>query len=194
MAKKKVKAIIFDCFGVLTIDAQQSYYDRFTREQSHEFYNMNQMRDHGYLDQDSYFIGVSRLSGDPVEKVRSHFLENHHLNEELLDFIRAELKSSYKIGMLSNMGRGWIDDFFGAQLLEDVFDAVVLSGEEGITKPDRLMYERTAERLGVEPEACIMVDDIEGNCTGAREVGMQAILFEDTPQTIRALKQKLYMA
>lgn len=176
-----MKAIIFDCFGVLTLNAHHRYNERFTEEQGHEFHDLNQMRDHGFLDQEGYFVALSRLSGESVEEVREHFTKNYHLNTELLYYIRTTLKPKYKIGMLSNMGREWIQDIFTKKDLE-LFDVIVLSGEEGVTKPNPLMYERVAERLDVAPEECVMVDDLERNCAGARDVGMRAVLFETTRQ------------
>lgn len=183
-----IKAIIFDCFGVLTMNAHQHYNDMFTEEQGQEFHNLNLMRDHGHIDKETYFAEMSRLSGESVEEVRRHFTENYHINTELLEYIRTTLRPKYKIGMLSNMGREWVQDIFSAGELT-LFDAIVLSGDEGIAKPDPLIYERTAERLGVAPEECVMMDDMERNCTGAREVGMQAILFETTTQTREKLTE-----
>lgn len=181
-----IKAIIFDCFGVLTVNAHQHYNERFTEEQGHEFHDLNQMRDHGFLDQEGYFTALSRLSGDSVEDVREHFTKNYHLNTELLEYIRTILKPKYKIGMLSNMGREWIQDIFTEEDLA-LFDTIVLSGEEGVTKPNPLMYERAAERLDVAPEECVMVDDMERNCAGARNVGMRAVLFDTTQRAVEIL-------
>ena len=69
-----------------------------------------------------------------------------------------------------------------------LFDVVVLSGREGIRKPDPEIYLLTAGRLGVPPEACVFVDDIPANVDGAREVGMAALLHRDPAITIRKLE------
>ena len=52
-----------------------------------------------------------------------------------------------------------------------------VSCELGVRKPDREAYLRPARALGVEPAACLFVDDREANCAGAEAVGMSAILF-----------------
>ena len=65
---------------------------------------------------------------------------------------------------------------------------MVLSGEEGITKPSVAIFELMAERLGLDPSQCLMIDDIAENCAGARAAGMQTILFQDNQQ----LESELY--
>lgn len=185
-----IKAIIFDCFGVLAVNVHELYYTRFTQQQAMEFQDLNQMRDHGFLTQEEYFKAVSQLAGEPIEVVRQHFLKEFHLNTELVEFIRNELKPRYKIGLLSNMGRDWAQDLLGS-VLEELFAVVVLSGEEGITKPNPLIYERTVERLGVQASECVMVDDAERNCRAASNLGMQTILYTSSSQTIKELKNQL---
>jgi epoxide hydrolase-like predicted phosphatase len=72
--------------------------------------------------------------------------------------------------------------------LEAVFDAVVLSHEVGLRKPDPEIYALAARRLGVPPEACVVVDDLITNVTAAGAAGMRAILHQDGPATIAALE------
>jgi len=51
-------------------------------------------------------------------------------------------------------------------------------------KPEPEIYTLTIERLGdgLRAADCVFVDDIELNCEAARELGMTAVLFEDTDQ------------
>ena len=56
-----------------------------------------------------------------------------------------------------------------------LFDVVVVSGEVGVRKPDPRAYALVAERLGVPPERCVMVDDLAGNCRGAVAAGMTSV-------------------
>lgn len=91
------------------------------------------------------------------------------------------------MGLLSNIGRGWIDDFFDKHQLHDLFDAVVLSGEEGIAKPHPRIYELIAERLGVKPSECVMIDDLPENCAGADAAGMRSIFYVSNEQCLDEL-------
>jgi putative hydrolase of the HAD superfamily len=59
---------------------------------------------------------------------------------------------------------------------EEMFDAVVISGEVGMRKPEARIFRHTAQRLGVRTTECVLVDDLPWNVDGARAVGMDAVL------------------
>jgi putative hydrolase of the HAD superfamily len=86
-----------------------------------------------------------------------------------------------KIGLLSNADR------LGAGDWAQVFDAVVLSGEEGFGKPDPRIYRIAAQRLGLPPESCVFVDDLAGNVRGAAAVGMVGVHHQDPDTTLAEL-------
>jgi 2-haloacid dehalogenase len=65
------------------------------------------------------------------------------------------------------------------------FRMVVVSGEEGLVKPDRAIYELFLSRAGLVAESCVFIDDSPANVAGARAVGMHALQFRD-PETLRA--------
>ncbi|OYW83826.1 hypothetical protein B7Z17_05070, partial [Candidatus Saccharibacteria bacterium 32-49-10] len=69
--------------------------------------------------------------------------------------------------------------------LDELFEVVVASGDEGIAKPDVEIYERAALRLGMLPEECVMVDDRPDFCEGAERAGMRAIQFSTTQKCIQ---------
>lgn len=100
------------------------------------------------------------------------------LNQPLLTLLK-KLTSDYKIGLLSNMDRSWLDSFSDRQVVEDLFDVIVLSGDEGIAKPDPRIFQTTAKRLHVEVEECVMVDDLAYNVEAAEALGMRTVLYKD---------------
>ena len=59
------------------------------------------------------------------------------------------------------------------------FDGLVVSGEEGVTKPDRRIFELLIERFGLVPAATVFVDDSAANVTAARDLGLDAVRFRD---------------
>jgi HAD superfamily hydrolase (TIGR01509 family) len=59
----------------------------------------------------------------------------------------------------------------------DVFDEVVVSGREGVTKPDPRIYEILFERAGRKPEELLFIDDAPRNVEAAKTLGMEAILY-----------------
>lgn len=174
----KFQAIIFDCFGVLYVDETKAYFDQFP-EHAKELHDLNKACDQGFISRQAYTEGISAITGEPVKAVQAAFRRELVPNKPLLHYIQDSLKPHYKIGLLSNIGRDWIDDYFSEATRRNLFDAIVLSSEEGVLKPDPVIFQRITERLNVAPRECIMVDDRVVNCQAAKSIGMQCIEYKD---------------
>jgi epoxide hydrolase-like predicted phosphatase len=61
--------------------------------------------------------------------------------------------------------------------LDDVFDTLVVSGREGVMKPDPRIFHLLCNRAGAAAEDCIFIDDGLHNVDGARAIGMDGIHF-----------------
>ena len=59
----------------------------------------------------------------------------------------------------------------------DWFDAYVISGLEGVAKPDRRIFEILLRRHGLRPQACVFIDDKARNVAAARELGLVGLHF-----------------
>ncbi|HSV02679.1 MAG TPA: HAD-IA family hydrolase [Phenylobacterium sp.] len=68
-----------------------------------------------------------------------------------------------------------------------LFDAIVESSKAGVRKPDPRIYVMMCELLGVEPQACVYLDDLGINCKPAHQLGMTAIKVVDVDQTLAEL-------
>jgi putative hydrolase of the HAD superfamily len=90
----------------------------------------------------------------------------------MIDGVRALRRPGLRIGLLSNS----VGNAYDPALLEELFDAWVISSEVGLRKPDPAIYELAAERLGLPPAACVFVDDLPGNLKPARALGMATVL------------------
>jgi putative hydrolase of the HAD superfamily len=187
-----IRAIIFDCFGVLTTEGWLPFKDKYFGDDSEKFHEASEARrmvDAGLMSYGDFVAQMAKLAGVSIDQI-DNYIGHNVANEQLLEYIAAELRPHYKIGMLSNAGGNLLERFFSPEQIK-LFDAVALSYEMGITKPDRRAYLKIAEKLGVEPEECVFVDDQERHCTAAREAGMKAILYEDFTQMRVELKQLL---
>lgn len=112
------------------------------------------------------------------------------LNEELVAFLQ-QLHPYYKIALLSNATphvRRVITQRFH---LDHLFDAMVISAEEGVKKPERASYERTLQRLQVPAEETVFVDDDSSYVAAAQELGMCGIVFQTTSQAMTNLREFL---
>ena len=92
----------------------------------------------------------------------------------LLERLRAA--GRVKLGLLSNASLGWTDRL-RARGVADLFDDVVVSADVGLSKPDPEVFRLAARRLGVAPEACLMIDDQPQHLDSARKVGLRTHLF-----------------
>jgi putative hydrolase of the HAD superfamily len=122
--------------------------------------------------------GASRLIGLPVDEIRDIISKQEVRNAQMLAYVK-QLRKTYRTAMLSNVGRGSIERLFGANELKDLFDAVVLSSEIGMTKPSIEAYEYAASQLDLTASECIMIDDIPFNVEGAEMAGMRGVVFTD---------------
>ena len=77
--------------------------------------------------------------------------------------------------------RQWVDDY---PRLFDRFRDIVVSGDEGLIKPDRAIFDLLCTRNGLDPAQCLFIDDSLKNVKGAEAAGWQACHFT-TPETLR---------
>lgn len=120
----------------------------------------------------------------------SHSAAGWTRQEALLRYIQ-ELKSQYKIGLLSNLGAASLNALFSAEERQKLFDAEVISGEVGIAKPNPQIYTLVCEKLGVAPNEAVFVDDITDNIKGAEAIGMQTLWYRDFATFQRGLAELL---
>jgi 2-haloacid dehalogenase len=67
----------------------------------------------------------------------------------------------------------------------DWFETIVISGEVRVSKPDPGIFRHVLERLDLDAEACVFIDDSAANVEAAADLGMTALQFRD-PATLRA--------
>jgi putative hydrolase of the HAD superfamily len=112
-------------------------------------------------------------------------------NQRLIEYMRELRDRGYKLAICTNNVREWEDRWRAMLPVDEIFDVVVDSAFVGARKPDPRIYEITLERLATPPEATLFIDDVELNCQAARELGMPAIHFRSTDQTIEEIEAAL---
>ncbi len=108
-------------------------------------------------------LGVSRQEAD---KIIAEFFSGDRADATLLDFLRS-LRPERKVGLISNAWSG-LRAFITSQKFEDVFDEMIISAEVGLMKPDPRIYRLALEKLGVQPEESVFLDDVLVNVEAAR--------------------------
>jgi putative hydrolase of the HAD superfamily len=117
------------------------------------------------------------LDAESLAEFRQTFWAGSRLDEELVALIRHLHDAGYRTALLSNAP----DDL--AQSVEQLgissaFDVIVISGCEGLAKPDPAIFQLALERLGVPAEGAVFVDDLRVNVAAARQVGLHATRFQ----------------
>ncbi len=183
-----IKAVIFDCFGVLVRDGWLPFREQyFSHDHTllEQVVASNKRADAGLQTHADFIREIAALANMSEQAARQQ-IESNPPNDQLFDWI-ANLKSNYKIGLLSNSGANWLDELFSPAQLA-LFDEIVLSYQVGVIKPDPVIYETIAARLGLTPDECLFIDDQTRYCEGAKAVGMQAITYIDNLQLAEELQ------
>lgn len=183
-----VKAIIFDCFGVLSVDPRTHTISKVAaphRERLGELFNQS---DYGYLTTQEFVQQAAELTGMTSESFYEENLGRYVRNDELLELIR-HLKKAYKIGLLSNANDSVIDYLFTKDEAKELFDDILVSSQVGMVKPQLALFELAAVRLGCTAKECVMVDDLARNIEGAMQAGMQGVLFTSNEALANELKK-----
>jgi putative hydrolase of the HAD superfamily len=189
-----IKAIIFDCFGVLVIPGRDLLRQDYP-EKTVEIADLVMRADYGYISKSEYDQQAIEITGLSADEFQARYWNVKSRNVSAFEWMaRLRAEKQYKIGLLSNIGVWRINDFISPSEREQLFDAVVLSGEVGIAKPSVEIFELMAERIGVTPPECVMIDDLVDNIEGAEMAGMKTILFQTTTQAQTDLAELLKIA
>ena len=104
------------------------------------------------------------------------------------DLVAQARDAGVRTGLLSN---SWGTEGYPRERIAAHFATVVISGEVGLRKPDPRIFRLAAERLGLPPDACVFVDDLDRNVEAAEAVGMQGVVHRDVDTTATALSELL---
>ncbi|HEY4464534.1 MAG TPA: HAD family phosphatase [Streptosporangiaceae bacterium] len=102
----------------------------------------------------------------------------------MYDMLRTLRAAGFRTCLLSN---SWGPGDYQRDDFPELFDAVVISGEVGMRKPERRIFLHAAELIGLTPGECVFIDDIEANVTAAVACGMAGVRHEDPRVTAERL-------
>jgi putative hydrolase of the HAD superfamily len=110
---------------------------------------------------------------------------------EMIEGVRRARAGGVRTGLVSN---SWGVRRYPRDLMGELFDGVVISGEVGIRKPSPEIYALGAQRIGLAPKACVFVDDLPFNLEPAAELGMATVHHRSAAQTLPELESLLGVA
>jgi epoxide hydrolase-like predicted phosphatase len=107
-------------------------------------------------------------------------------DDAMQDAVAALKRAGVRTGMLSN---SWGPGTYDMTRFDELFDVVVISGEEGMRKPDPAIYALAAQRIGLPYEQLVFVDDLPHNLAPAQELGIATVHHTSAEETIPQLEQ-----
>jgi epoxide hydrolase-like predicted phosphatase len=132
------------------------------------------------------------LKMDALPVFERDFFDLFAIDAGLINFIRSS-RPKLKTAICSNFSTALRSLLEKKWKILDAFDVVVISSEVKLLKPDPRIYQLTLKRLHVKPEEAIFIDDTEKNVLGSQALGMHAILFKDSQETIRQIQKIIQM-
>jgi putative hydrolase of the HAD superfamily len=177
----------------LMFGASYAHGDGGVGEEEHDFHLLEK----GRLSVKEY---VARLDARAKARFGEHITMNDlsalgsggsGIHWEMVHCIRAVKARGFQTAILTNniaeYGEYWLASFPSAEM-----DVIVDSSRVGMRKPEPAIYVHTAAELGVAPEVCVFLDDVEANVDAARAVGMHVIhVGPDVRQAIAELEALL---
>ena len=198
-----IKGCVFDFGGVMTTmtmpervrpivrelgipwSAIEAGFAKYRRQMDGDLISMEEMYDRTFAD-----AGISITPEDRARIVEADQASYLYRNEETLSFMKDLKARGFKIGILTNMCTGFarlfrihFPDFIA------VADAMVISGEEHLYKPQPEIYDLVERRIGLPANELCFFDDAESNCRGAEESGWQAIRFSTTAKAVAGFER-----
>jgi epoxide hydrolase-like predicted phosphatase len=107
--------------------------------------------------------------------------------EPMYDALRRARAGGVRTCLLSN---SW-GNTYPRDLFDEIFDAVVISSEVRLRKPDAAIFHHALDLLELAPQECAFVDDIEHNVRAAEELGITGVHYRDTATTLARLEELL---
>ena len=136
-------------------------------------------------------VGLAlRLTPADTAALRAAFYAGDVLNVELVACIDRLRTSGLRIGLLSNFSAD-LRAMLAQQDLLRRFDALAISAEIGLMKPDAAAYRAILTMMQMEAHTCVFIDDVPANIAAAQAVGLHGIVFEDNASCLAVLTRLL---
>jgi len=103
---------------------------------------------------------------------------------DMANVVRKVRRAGFRTALLSN---SWGNEY-PRDGWDELFDAVVISGEVGMRKPEERIYLHTVSRLELRPADVVFVDDLPVNVRGAVAAGLVGVRHESFEQTVPELE------
>ena len=135
----------------------------------------------GELEEHDFEVAFAKLLEVEPDGLIDGLFAGVQPDEAMVQAVRMAHAGGVRTALVSN---SWGVHRYPHDLFDELFDGVVISGEEGMRKPAPEMYTLGAQRVGLAPAECVYVDDLSFNLTPAAELGMATVHHTASAVTI----------
>ena len=197
-----VKAVLFDFDGVLTTDATGSYSicsyisknaninkDLFQKE----YYKYNEKLLYGEIShKDIWSRLCENLGQDIPYKILEESFINTPIDTEMMKLVYSLKEQGYKIAMVTDNKKDRIYSIVNYHNLDKVFDFIAISADVGSGKKEYEIFTQAIDKLQVQAEECVFIDNNKENLIVPRKMGMKVIYFDDSNRNYNNFLMELY--
>ncbi len=135
-------------------------------------------------------LDIESFSRGVAQYINEHLVIKYKSGgKEILNFLREK---GIKMGLASGSNREVVEKRLAAVGAKDYFDAIVAGTEVEKGKPAPDVFLITAEKMGVLPENCFIIEDSPNGILAGFNVGMKCIGIPDTVEFGKETKALLY--
>jgi putative hydrolase of the HAD superfamily len=145
----------------------------------------------GKLSQADFERGIAQLLGIQPTGLIQGLLADLRPEPLMADAVLNARAAGIRVGVISNSWGTAPYDPYAAYQLDQRFDAVVISSQVGLRKPEPAIYRLAADELAVPTTQIVFVDDIATNLQPAQELGMAVVHHVDPARTVQELGRLL---
>ena len=193
----KISAVVFDFGGVMTTTTMPQRVVELAKEKGIDWnvfadgFNAHRLEyDAGRITLEELYariwsdVGLSVPAETTAAFMKADDESFCYRNERTREWMAALKGRGFKIGILTNMAPKFAREHFEPVFADFIVlaDAMVISGDEGMVKPQREIYDLLRSRINLPAEELCFIDDVEKNVNGSRAAGWNAIRFVTNDQ------------
>ncbi|MGV9914512.1 HAD-IA family hydrolase [Streptomyces tendae] len=140
----------------------------------------------GEITQTQWNLAAAERIGVPPDNLMGRIFADLRPQETVIAAARAARRAGVRVGILSNsVGMDPWNLYAGHEM---DYDAVVISEEHGLRKPDRAAFRLVLDLLGLTAQECVFVDDTERYLPPAAELGFTTVHAKEPDRTVAELE------
>ncbi|MFF0478520.1 HAD family hydrolase [Streptomyces sp. NPDC004284] len=145
----------------------------------------------GGITQDQWNAAAAHRIGLPHDNLMGRIFADLRPETAMFTAAEAARQAGIKVGILSNSVGTDPWNLYAGHDLDHRFDAVVISEDHGLRKPEPEIFQLVLDSLGLPADTCVFVDDTERYLPPAADLGFATVHAKEPRQTIAEIERLL---